>query len=350
MNWRLSTAVFITITLILTSGNFVSARTQLDSLENFLDLNHSGEDGFRDAPGLPITVSSTADALEVSNILGIEVNNTIDILYFYQRSQNPDGGFGENPDASSNLNTTMEAVRGLKYLPVNSSQLHNWKIFEYVNETASDLLYENVSKTSGYVQGLKSLDAKLMDIWIRYITSSYSLGFFPNLESDAMIQALLDLQLSNGSYSNFRVAANAVVLLDLLGQSPNDPDLATKFLLAHITSKGSFSFTGQGDNSLEATYLGIRALNALDSIWKLNEKDDVTKFVLSLQKSNSGFGRTTSSSPTVHDSWLAVLTLSYLNELDELEAPDVLQTVGFVDYPWIAGLIPLILLIRRRKS
>jgi hypothetical protein len=48
------------------------------------------------------------------------------------------------------------------------------------------------------------------------------------------------------------------------------------------------------------------------------------------------------------DTRLAVLTLLLLNELDELQAPDVLQTVGFVDYPWVFTFFPIILL-RRRK-
>ena len=95
-----------------------------------------------------VTVRATTDALQIANVLSVKVNNTLDV--YYQSTQNPDGGFGNTPD----LNTTAATVRGLSYLSVNWSQLHNWEIFGYYNTCMIRILYENVSKTTGYIEGI----------------------------------------------------------------------------------------------------------------------------------------------------------------------------------------------------
>jgi len=348
MSRRVLLFVFLT-ELILFAPLETSARTQLESIKNFLDDNHVGQDGFRNSSEEGVTVSATADALQIANVLSINVNNTLDILYYYQRSQNPDGGFGNTPDLSSDLNTTLAAVRGLGYLPVNWSQLHNWEIFEYYNSSVSKLLFENVSKTTGYIEGMSHLNFQRISLWLDYISVAFSLGYTPTMDSEMMIQELLAMQMSNGSYSSLKLATNVILLLNLLGQEPNDADLATKFILAHVSEGGGFSYSGNGAGSLEASYLGVSALDALGKINSLEYKNALTKFILSLQKSNSGFAQNPTSLSTLHDTKLAVLTLFMLKELDELQAPDVLQTVGFVDYPWLFAILPFVLLIRRRK-
>jgi len=123
-----------------------SARTQLESIENFLDDNHVGR--FLELLWGGVTVRATTDALQIANVLSVKVNNTLDV--YYQSTQNPDGGFGNTPD----LNTTAATVRGLSYLSVNWSQLHNWEIFGYYNTCMIRILYENVSKTTGYIEGI----------------------------------------------------------------------------------------------------------------------------------------------------------------------------------------------------
>ena len=87
-------------------------------------------------------VTVPTDALQIANVLSVKVNNTLDV--YSQSTQNSDGGFGNTPD----LNTTVATVRGLSYLSVNWSQLHNWEIFGYYNICTLRLLYENVSKTT----------------------------------------------------------------------------------------------------------------------------------------------------------------------------------------------------------
>jgi len=38
-----------------------------------------------------------------------------------------------------------------------------------------------------------------------------------------------------------------------------------------------------------------------------------------------------------------LLILSYLNELDELRSPDVVQEVGFITFSWISIITPIFL-------
>ena len=73
------------------------ARTREASIENFLDELRINEDGYANIPGGEVNISSTAEALEISNILNFKVNNSLDILLFYQKSQNDSGGFSKMP-------------------------------------------------------------------------------------------------------------------------------------------------------------------------------------------------------------------------------------------------------------
>ena len=104
-------------------------------------------DGFADSEGDEVAVATTSNALEIAALVNYDVNNSYDILLFFQKSQNADGGFGYKPGEDSDWNSTVAAVRGLSYLNklVNASQIRNWKIQQYMNDSSYKLLYTNVT-------------------------------------------------------------------------------------------------------------------------------------------------------------------------------------------------------------
>jgi prenyltransferase beta subunit len=337
--------------LFLVSGSFVSARTREKSLENFIIDTRVSVEGFADTPTGELSLSTTTLAMEISSKIHYDVNNTLGILLFYQKSQNSDGGFAENPNGISNWESTIKAVRGLKTLDLNSSSLHDWTIFKYLNETATELLYTNIVEGNSSRSEMKPLSIDTIRIWREYIQTSLLLGFPPIIDTIDIITQLRDLQLPNGTYTNFELAVETISFLKILSEFPDDIVLAAKYLLAHTQNNGAFSDEAIGKTSLVATYEALFALEILGKLEDLPYEEAITRFILNLQKPNSGFSEYGEEKVTITDSWYAVHSLQILQQLDQLLSPDVLQTNGFISLQSYSITLSLILItIRRRKN
>ena len=343
-------SLIIIITLIFASPSI--AKTRQASVRNMLDEVRLSPEGFANTPLDEVNIDTTTKVLSISSLINYEVNNTLDILLYYQRSQNEDGGFGLKPDTQSTWETTVAAVQGLVELKINASQLSAWRIDEYLNTTASDLFYSIAIENNQTVIKNNDLTLNLIIKWGEYILSSVLIGVIPAIPNIFLGSQLKSFQLSNGTYNSFETAIQSIRLLNLLAQVPNNVELASKFIRAFATSNGLFSSMLQGTPNLKDTYDAIHALNGLGKLTELENKKSIILKILDLQISDSGFTDIGSTDVTVNATWYAINILFLLDSLDQLLSPDVLQTQGFVGiefYISITGVVSIVVIRRRLK-
>jgi prenyltransferase beta subunit len=336
--------------LLLVSGSFVSARTREKSLENFIINTRVSVEGFAETPTGELSLSATTLAMEISSKTHYDVNNTFGILLFYQKSQNSDGGFGNNPNDTSNWESTIKAVRGLESMDFNSTSLQEWTIFEYLNKTASELLFTDIVEGNSSRSEMNPLTVDTIRIWREYIQTSLMLGFPPIIDTIDIITQLEDTQHLNGSYANFELAVEIISFLKIFLKTPKRTG-AADYILSHTQiDTGAFSNEAIGKTSLVATYRALFALQALGKLEELPYEDAITRFILNLQKTNSGFSEYGNEEVTITDSWYAVHSLQILQQLDQLLSPDVLQTHGFISLQFFSITISLIILTTWRRK
>jgi prenyltransferase beta subunit len=326
-------------------------------VENFLDTLRIPEEGYSNVVGSEVNVSATGDALEIAAYLNIEINNSLDLLYFYQQSQNDDGGFGPMPETNSTWINTIRAISGLKFMNniINHTQIQNWKIHDYLNDTSSDLLYTNITRNNESVIVPFNLTLPIIEKWYQFLFASFQLGFNVKFDYNYLVTNLKDMQYSNGSYYSFDEAVWSVRLLSLLGEKPSDFDLSAKYIKAFIQNNGVFSNEINGTTSIYATYEAISTLYDLGVLqWVtdtgyLETLTELIVFILNLQNTNSGFHEVGRAVSTLKDTLRAIKILFWLESLDELLSPDVLQTEGFIGLSIISPAIALILVPIWRK-
>ncbi len=324
--------------------------TKEESIEKFLEKARVDVQGYSNTPSDKITIKHTTLALEIADILQFDVNNTLDILLFYQKSQNEDGGFGSYPDLNSTWDDTYYGIKGLLKLDLNSSKIKEWNVFSYINTTARMMFYETAN-----VQNITSVQPirpslSLIWKWIQYIEMSIASGIIPTVPFEFLTSYLRDLQFDNGSYVNLKTAVFANILLSYLGKAPRDISLASKYIRAFQTSNGAFSWEDHGSPTLNATYFAISALNAMDQIPFLEHKEAIVNFIINLQSPRSGFSEV-GGNPNMEDTWKAILVLQMLSKLNELIAPEVLLTEGFVNLdPFPLILVLILIPMLRSKS
>lgn len=336
--------------MLLISANFTQGRTRRSSVDTFLDTVRLSQNGFADTPSGSVNVESTQLVLDIKTTLQLEINNSLDLLLFFQSSQNTDGGFGSAESGDSNWESTIAAVNGLQKLELNSSTIGQWTIFNYLNITMMDLLYNETQLGNTTTITPLTLNLSTMQIWKQYILASLQLGAFPTIPADYLKTELQGLQYANGTYESFELATNSLILLALLGHQPVEVDLASKFIRAYKSSDGAFSNNLDTKATLRATLMAIQSMVSLDRIWEIDRIDILLQFVLNQQRANSGFGEAGNQFPTVKSTWQAVEILKALFALDELDSPEVLQTEGFIPFHGIGfGLIVITLVAKRRK-
>lgn len=333
--------------LLLCSLQPTVAKTRTDSIVDFMDAMRLYPQGFSDNKGENITISATSNALKIATNLGLEINNTLDLLYFYQISQNNDSGFGNRPELNSTWDATICAVSGLKLLNLNQTALHNWEIAKYLNDSATDMFYKNATASTA----IKELTPELMEAWGDFMSTQFQLGVLPTVPKDQLTTKLQEFQYANGSYINFETSVYVNWLLALIGEPPLNIDLASKYIRSYQGTNGIFSFQQNGVTSLSATYLAIRTLSQMGRLYELSYKTVIAKYILDLQHPSSGFGE--GATPTMAATWKAIEILRMLNSLGELDAPEVLQTQGFllISYSTVAlGLIGIVIINKTIKK
>lgn len=345
------------ILILLISSISTSGRTRQQSVENFLDTLRVPEEGYSNIVGSEVNVSATADALEIAMYLNFEVNNSLDLLHYYQKSQNEDGGFGPMPETNSTWLSTVRAVSGLKSMSsiINQSQIQNWQIHDYLNDTSRDLLYTNITRNNESIIVPHNLTIPIIETWYQFLYASFQLGFYVEFDHDYLVSNLKNMQYPNGSYYSFDQAVWSVRLLTLLGEQPSDYDLSAKYLKAFIQTNGIFSNEINGTTSIYATFEAINALYNMGVLQWVTETryletlDDIIVFILNLQNTNSGFHEVGRAISTLSDTSMAIKILFWLESLDELLSPDVLQTEGFIGLSIVSPLIALVLIPLWRK-
>ncbi len=324
-----------------------------------MDTLRVQEEGYSNVVGGEVNVSATADALEIAAYLNFEINNSLDILHYYQKSQNEDGGFGPYPETNSTWISTIRAVSGLNFMNnvINQSQIQNWKIHDYLNDTSSDLLYTNITRNNESIIVPYNLTIPVIETWYQFLYASFQLGFNIEFDHNYLVYNLKNMQYPNGSYYSFDEAVWSVRLLNLLGEKPSDFDLSAKYIKAFIQNNGVFSNEINGTTSIYATYEAVSTLYDLGVLQWVTETryletlDEIIVFILNLQNTNSGFHEVGRTESTLKDTWMAIKILYWLESLDELLSPDVLQTEGFIGLSIIYPAFALVLIpLWRRRS
>ncbi len=349
----ISTMMFLICLTFLLNPSF--ALTRQDGVDRFLQDTRTSISGYSPTISGEITIKATTEALEISTLLGLPVNNTLGILLHYQDSQNSDGGFHNQTSKSSNWQVTYYAALGLQYLGLNSTRISNWGIFEYTNSTATSLLYNNVTVGNSSKLEIKPLSTSIMKSWYEYIKMNILLGRLPTIPFQELSNSLKALQYKNGSYLNFQTAIWSNLVLNSLNVKPRDALAVGEYIRAFQNSTtGGFSNKINGSETLQSSYLALLALSSLNQLKSLDHKKELTTFIINLQEPRSGFKDTTSQKVNMEDTWYAIQSLLLLNKLTELSAPEVLLTQGFVPYQilGISGIfiIPIFKKIRKIKS
>ena len=339
------TFIYSLIIIFLFTSNSIIAKSRDASVQNMLDDVRLSPEGFANTPFAEVDIEVTTKVLSISRLINYEVNNTLDILLYYQRSQNEDGGFGLNPDTKSTWEMTVTAIQGLIDLKINSSQLSSWNIDKYLNSSATELFYSVVIENNQTITKNNHLNVSLIKKWREYIIASILIKVIPPIPNVFLGAELKSFQLSNGTYNNLEAAIQTVKLLSLLSQEPEDAELASKFIRAYATTDGMFSSVLQGTPNLEDTYNAIEALDGLGKLNELDNQKEIILKILDLQKADSGFTDVGSTEVTVDATWYAINILWLLESLDQLDSPDVLQTQGFVGIGFISSIIGISIII-----
>jgi prenyltransferase beta subunit len=346
----LNKAVIVLSLIFILSTGSVTGRSRNSSIENYLEDLRLTPEGFANTISDEIEIHSTTKALTITRLLNHEVKDELDILLYYQRSQNENGGFGSNPEAESNWDATVSAIHGLWELSVNSTYLATWEIDHYLNATAVDLLFYEAIENNQTILKTHDLTLDLIVKWNDYILSSIIINVIPAIPNVFLGFELRSLQLSNGSYSTFDLAVNSINLLTLIGQVPDAPELSSKFIRAYATKDGMFSSKLNGTSNLRDTYNAVLALDQLGRINELTNRKKIILKILEHQKPNSGFSDINQDKVTLESTWYAVKILSLLDAIDELLVPDVLQTEGFVHTSFFVYILSIVLITNLRRG
>ena len=286
--------------------------------------------------------------------LGETVDNKNELIYYIQRCQSENGGFGASPGASPSLDMTFQAIRAIQALELNQSwidgAIDRWKILNYTL-TAFNASYEAIiapSSTDLYDFTVTELDALYSLIYI----SSF-LGNIPSFNVSYVTLSLINLQYSNGSYSSFDIATRSIKTLSLIndlyggffGFMPSSSEGAIAFINAFQEEDGGYSNVLNGDPTLDSSFQAVSTIK----LFNPSHEDSLTSsFILDKQSQNGGF--LVGDSPTVKDSWLAISSLFYLNSIAELLAPNIPQTEGFVNLQIINVYAIIAFIIVRLKK
>ena len=125
--------IFTFLVFLLTPVS--AASTKRDALIDYIGSLQVSDSGFRDVSGGPVTIEATADAAMIYFFLGETVDNKNELIYYIQRCQSENGGFGASPGASASLDMTFQAIRAIQALELNQSwidgAIDRWKILNY---------------------------------------------------------------------------------------------------------------------------------------------------------------------------------------------------------------------------
>jgi prenyltransferase beta subunit len=343
---------FVILALFLTPAS--AASTKRDALIDYVDSLQVSDSGFRDTSSDSVTLEATTDATMIYFFLGESVDNKNELIYYIQRCQSENGGFGAFPGASPSLEMTFHAIQAIQALKLNQSWINGnidrWKILNYTLSTFNESYESLIFPVSA---DLYDFTASELDALYSLIYVSAFLETSPSFNVTYVTLSLLELQYSNGSYSSFDIATRSIRTLylinDLFGGflslAPSSLEGASAFIQAFKEEDGGYSNTLNGSPTLISSYQAISTLNLFAS----SIDDPLTSsFILDKQSQSGGF--VSGDSPSIKSSWMAISSLFYLGSIGELSAPNIPKTEGFVSMPIISIYAIIALIIVRSKK
>ncbi|MDH5400933.1 MAG: hypothetical protein OEZ01_01685 [Candidatus Heimdallarchaeota archaeon] len=328
---------------LLVSPNTTFGKTRRDSIILFIDELYRSDGGYADKTVSSSSTDASTFVLMTAALLGYEINNTLDLQHYFQSSQNYDGGFGNNPNNISNWQSTIHSIFGLNILGINASQLSNWRINNFINDTAINTLFNTSLNPITPVD----LNKEIIDLWHDYIYTYSVIGYIPIIPIEFLLSNLLQMQYPNGTYPNLPIAISTINLLNLLGEPVRDVELASEYIRSFADSSGAFSYSREGGASIKATMESVRALQVMGRLDDLEYKRDIVQFLLNQQEASQGIHEV-GKEVDIYATYQAVYTIFVLGYITELNAPDVLESDRFVTFPFISMiLIPLVWRKRR---
>lgn len=300
----------------------ISTKTRKELMIDYVKSLKNDNGFYIDTSNHTIAIDATYFGISLSDFLRVEYS-IYDIIYFIQSLQDSNYGFSNTLTENTSLDATYYAVQSLLRLGLSAETLKGWRIFEYANNTIAPILYNSSRYSSLSVQEIDNIRL--------FLELSVMLNITVIFPYNALIDALKNLQYTNGTYQSFNVALHSLKLLHLLNQQPRDITGAINFINAFRFNNTGFS-SYQDDNiiTITDTYNAIKVLKLLGE--NISFKQRIIDSILKFQHTNGGFAETeTSESTSLKYTYYAYLILLELDGLDQLDQLAFLASTGYLD-------------------
>ncbi len=255
-----ATAYAILTARLLNSTSWINS-----GVRDYLLDAHSPVGGFGFRPGSMALVKYTYYAVLALRALGYPLSDSDQILQFISASQNDNGGFGERPVSKlSYLTHTFWAMRVIDLLSFSPSR------------------YANVTRLKNFLNAMRTYNGVFIN----------GLGAKPSL------------------LSTFR----GLTLLNYLGVQLNASDPMNKSLEQFIHPSGGFK--PRADVSYPTMFATFSGIVVSRLIQRPLNVSGITRFILSLQNPDGGFGERPKFSSSVRSTYYALLSLDLLQQLN----------------------------------
>ncbi|MHA1303754.1 MAG: prenyltransferase/squalene oxidase repeat-containing protein [Candidatus Heimdallarchaeaceae archaeon] len=345
-------SVFLMLTCITTSFVVYAAdqtnetengvKTRLDLLKDYLK-SVSSDNGFAEKPNDGETIEATFYGIQLADYLKIEYD-IYDLTYFIQKLQRDNYGFANKETEDTSLNATYFAVQALIQLGIDSESLDSWKIYEYINSSISPILY-NPSNYS-------ILQASDIQAIYRFFLTASALNRTVIFAYNALLNSLKNFQYTNGTYPNFDLAIQSILLLKILDKQPTDTTGALRYLKAFRFNETGFAKDLSDNITIRDTFWAISAITQLSGT--IENRQKLIDAVLDLQTASGGFQDSKDNDEvTLRSTYYAYLILQQLDGLEKLNQLAFLASTGFLtnqNMIAITIILPFLAVIKVLKS
>ncbi|MHA1865210.1 MAG: prenyltransferase/squalene oxidase repeat-containing protein [Candidatus Heimdallarchaeaceae archaeon] len=345
---NISRIICLTLFIFIFSSTFISAtettteqgaKTRLELLEEFIQDTYLN-DSFSNEPNQNSSIESTYYGVLLSDYLKISYD-IYDIIFYIQKHQKSDYGFSNQIKQKTTINATFFAVQTLKQLSVGSEDLNNWQIFQYLNKSISEILYN----PSNYVN-LTTQDILTIN---RFFLASSILNETVLFSYNSLINALKQIQFTNGTFPSFYYAVEVSSLLSLFEQLPADVQGTIRYLKSFRFNDTGFTKDTSDIISIKDTYYAISTIYTLGG--EVENKNKIVDAILDLQAPEGGFMDKKGQNPTLESSYFAYQILLLFNSIKSLDQLAFLESTGFLSFNFlIIGDVSLLSLILIRKK
>ncbi|MHA1116018.1 MAG: prenyltransferase/squalene oxidase repeat-containing protein [Candidatus Heimdallarchaeaceae archaeon] len=343
----ISRIMCLTLILFIFSSSFIfaaettteqGAKTRLELLKEFVQDNYLN-DSFSNELGQNSSVESTYYGVLLSDYLKISYD-VYDIIFYIQKHQKSNYGFSNQVEQKTTINATFFAVQTLKQLGIGSEDLNHWQIFQYLNKSISEILYNPSTYVNLTTQDIYSI--------YRFFVTSSILNETVLFPYNSLLTSLKQIQFTNGTFPSFYYAIEVVYLLSLFEQSPTDVQGTIRYLKSFRFNDTGFAKDSSDAISIKDTYYAISTISMLGG--EIENKNKIVDAILDLQAPEGGFMDKKDHKPALESSYFAYQILVLLNNINSLNQLAFLESTGFLNFNFIIGSITLLLLFTIRKK